>query len=164
MKNDINEKEFFSMINDTSELIKKQQSKNLSSAVIGGINANTTVDTVEFWKWLGRNYPKNFGSFEATQQTISTHNLQWTKTILQGKGYEWDWMTAQRNNISNVFSKYVAGDCPTQPGIDIITQTSILTGDVEGMYQNKAYLSSNNPKKNYMTVFKYRKGKRKWMF
>ena len=47
MKNDINEKEFFSMINDTSELIKKQ-SKNLSSAVIGGINANTTVDTVEF--------------------------------------------------------------------------------------------------------------------
>ena len=109
MKNDINEKEFFSMINDTSELIKKQQSKNLSSAVIGGINANTTVDTVEF-------------------------------------------------------SKYVAGDCPTQPGIDIITQTSILTGDVEGMYQNKAYLSSNNPKKIYMTVFKYRKGKRKWMF
>lgn len=44
MKNDINEKEFFSMINDTSELIKKQQSKNLSSAVIGGINANTTVE------------------------------------------------------------------------------------------------------------------------
>ena len=113
---------------------------------------------------MGRNYPKNFGSFEATQQTISTHNLQWTKTILQGKGYEWDWMTAQRNNISNVFSKYVAGDCPTQPGIDIITQTSILTGDVEGMYQNKAYLSSNNPKKIYMTVFKYRKGKRQWMF
>lgn len=41
---------------------------------------------------------------------------------------------------------------------------AVLTGDVEGMYQNKAYLSSNNPKKIYMTVFKYRKGKRKWMF
>ncbi len=37
------------MINDTSELIKKTTiKKNLSSAVIGGINANTTVDTVEF--------------------------------------------------------------------------------------------------------------------
>ena len=53
MKNDINEKEFFSMINDTSELIKNNNQKNLSSAVIGGINANTTVDTVEFLKMVG---------------------------------------------------------------------------------------------------------------
>ncbi len=77
-----------------------------------------------------------------------------------------DWMTAQRNNISNVFfPKYVAGDCPTQPGIDIITQTSILTGDVEGMYQNKSIFKFKQSKKKiYMTVFKYRKGKRKWMF
>ena len=46
------------------------------------------------------------------------------------------------------FQKYVAGDCPTQPGIDIITQTSILTGDVEGMYQNKSIFKFKQSKKN----------------
>src|SRR5699024_7091843 len=37
-----------------------------------------------------------------------------------------------------------AGDCPTQPGIDI-TETGLLDNSVKGTYQNKAYLSSNNP-------------------
>ena len=142
----VNELEAMRMMQDTAELIRHRQGDNLSRLLAASKSAgitNRAVGDVEFWKWLGKNYPKDFGNAMAAKGA-ALGKPGWSRTILQGKGYEWDWMESQRNSLSKVFSKYFAGDCPTQPGIDV-TETSLLSGRELRSYQNKAYLSSNAP-------------------
>lgn len=141
----MDEQEVMQMMQRTAKLISRRQGESLSRLLAASKGAgivNQTVDNVEFWKWLGNNYPRNFGG-AVTQHTV-LEKPRWSRTILQGKGYEWDWMKSQRNSFNKVFSKYYAGDCPTQPGIDI-TETSLFSGREIKTYQNKAYLSSNSP-------------------
>ena len=142
----VNELEAMRMMQDTAELIRHRQGDNLSRLLAASKSAgitNQTVGNVEFWKWLGKNYPKDFGDAMAAKGA-ALGKPGWSRTIIQGKGYEWDWMESQRNSLSKIFSKYFAGDCPTQPGIDV-TETSLLSGRELGTYQNKACLSSNMP-------------------
>ena len=138
-----NEQEYLSMIEDTSKLIAQEKATNLSNAVVSFNQSANLANEVEFWNWLGKNYPKHLGSTELIQQTAS-EKARWLNTQLQGKGYEWDYMAMQRMKPCKVLSVFEAGDCPTQPGIDI-TETGLLDGNVKATYQNKAYLSSNNP-------------------
>ena len=145
-KEHLDELEVLHMMQDTAELVRHRQGDNLSRLLAASKGAgitNQAVSNVEFWKWLGKNYPKDFGNAMAAKGA-ALGKTGWSRTILQGKGYEWDWMESQRNSLSKVFSKYFAGDCPTQPGIDV-TETSLLSGRELGTYQNKAYLSPNMP-------------------
>ena len=138
-----NEQEYLSMIEDTSKLVAQEKATNLSNAVVSFNQSANLANEVEFWNWLGKNYPKHLGSTELIQQT-AREKARWLNTQLQGKGYEWDYMAMQRMKPDKVLSVFEAGDCPTQPGIDI-TETGLLDGNVKATYQNKAYLSSNNP-------------------
>ena len=138
MSNNFTERELPEFINDTIELLKKKQIAELSSAASSVAIVNALTNEVEFWQWLARNYPNDFGSAE--QIAASMAKIQGgMRNTFQGKLYEWDWMKKQRNQIKNIFSKFSAGDNPTQPGIDI-TKTNIITGQTEN-FQNKAYTS-----------------------
>lgn len=139
----MNEQEYFEMIQDTSQLVGQQKASSLSKAATSYSQSSKLVNDVEFWKWMGANYPKDLSNTTLIQQTAFTKE-RWLNTQLQGKGYEWDYMTLQRSNPSKILSKFEAGNCPTQPGIDI-TESSIIDGSINSTYQNKAYLSSNNP-------------------
>ena len=139
----ISEQEYLEMFQDTGNLIAKEKTKYLGEIATAVGESSYITNEVEFWKWMGKNYPRNLGNTEAIQRTAA-EKAQWLKTQLQGKGYEWDYMAAQRVKPSKIFSTFEAGDCPTQPGIDI-TEKGILDQSVKGTFQNKAYLSSNNP-------------------
>lgn len=65
------------------------------------------------------------------------------RNVLQGKGYEWSWMTQQRGSVWNILNVYDAGDVPTRPGSDV-TSHNILTGE-SSECQMKAYTSKNAP-------------------
>lgn len=140
------ETDIIKMLEDTTLLIQQKQGQNLSKILMAAQSVNTTnqmVNNVEFWNWLGNNYRNDFGSVSAAQRAL-LEKSDWAKTILQGKGYEWDWMNSQRSSFGKIFSRFNAGDRPTQPGIDV-TETSIISKRTLGTYQNKAYVSSNVP-------------------
>lgn len=139
----ITEQEYLEMLRDTGDLIAEEKAKHLGEVTVAVTESAQLTNEVEFWRWMGKNYPRNLGTSEAIQQT-AVEKAQWLKTQLQGKGYEWDYMATQRMKPSKIFSSFEAGDCPTQPGIDI-TEKGILDNSVKGTFQNKAYLSSNNP-------------------
>lgn len=133
---------YFEMVKDTKDLVANCKASQLTNSAIAYNETAQLSNDVEFWRWMGANYPKNLGNEALIQQT-AVDNSQWLNTQLQGKGYEWDYMLKQRTDPTKIFSRFDAGTCPNQPGIDI-TETNIF-GDVEATYQNKAYLSSNNP-------------------
>lgn len=137
------EQEYLSMIEDTSKLVAQEKAINLGNAVTAFNQSANLANEVEFWNWMGKNYPKYLSNTKLIQQTAN-EKARWLNTQLQGKGYEWDYMVSQRMRPEKVLSVFDAGDCPTQPGIDI-TETGLLDGNVKATYQNKAYLSSNNP-------------------
>lgn len=137
------EQEYIEMMRDTGELIAKEKAVQFGEMAVAVNESAKLVNEVEFWKWMGANYPRDLSSTNLIQQA-SMEKARWLRTQLQGKGYEWDYMATQRTKLSKVLSVFEAGDCPTQPGIDI-TETSLLDNSVKGTYQNKAYLSSNNP-------------------
>lgn len=137
------EQEYLDMINDTTKLIAQEKSAKLGDVVAAFQSSNQLTNNVEFWKWMGANYPKDLGNSQLIQQAASEKS-RWLSTQLQGKGYEWDYMALQRSNPSKILSTFDAGNCPTQLGIDI-TETDLLNGSVKETYQNKAYLSTNNP-------------------
>ena len=139
----MHEDEMLQMIDDTSKLVAEEKASHLGEAAAAYQKSTALTNDVEFWKWMGANYPKDMSSSTLIQQAASEKS-RWLNTQLQGKGYEWDYMTMQRSNPTKLLSRFEAGDCPTQPGIDI-TEMNILDGSVTGTYQNKAYLSSNNP-------------------
>lgn len=137
------EEEYIEMMRDTSNLIAKEKAVHLGEMASAANESAKLANEVEFWKWMGANYPKDLSNTELIQQA-SIEKARWLRTQLQGKGYEWDYMTSQRMKPSKILSAFEVGDCPTQPGIDI-TETNILDNTIQGTYQNKAYLSSNNP-------------------
>jgi hypothetical protein len=129
-------------LNDTVELLREKQVAALSSVAASSWVADELTKEVEFWKWMGRNYSNDFGSVESIMRAAEEKPF-WTRLQLQGKGYEWDWMTRQRGLIENLFSRFEAGDDPTAAGTDI-TKTNLLSGEIE-TFQNKAYVSGAVP-------------------
>ncbi len=137
----------FSMIEDTSRIIVQENSTRLSSMGPIASESNTLTDSVEFWRWMNRNFEKS-GHFATTENMRSymsgTPGQQgWAKKVVQGKQYEWDWMSAQRRLFKNLFKTFNAGDVANRPGSDI-TEHDILTG-ADKEYQLKAYTSKNTP-------------------
>lgn len=141
------ENEMVKMLYETSEFVAAQKVTQLSAAVIAAQKSNTLVNNVEFWKWMGRNYKPSgiFDTNASMQQYIAqgAGKEQWVIKQLQGKGYEWDWMAAQRNNIKNIFNTYDAGDVANRAASDV-TKRNIFTGNTKD-YQMKAYTSKANP-------------------
>ena len=91
---DYNEQECRNFIVDTVELLKEKQVAELSSIASSTSLANSLTADVEFWKWMGRNFPNDFSTAEQIANAANTKPF-WTKiSQLQGKGYEWDWVTS----------------------------------------------------------------------
>ena len=103
--NDITENDVVSFISDSADIIAKMQARQISTAFVSAQNAGSLTNNVEFWKWLSKNY--NCLSDAQAIQSIANGTVnqqQWLqRTVLQGKGYEWDFMTAQRDSIKNFF-------------------------------------------------------------
>lgn len=139
--------DIFSMMEDTSAIIAQENSARLSSMGTAARESGTLTDSVEFWSWMNRNYEKS-GHFASANNMRSymegTPGQQnWAKKVVQGKGYEWDWMSAQRKSFKNLFKTFDAGDVANRPGSDI-TEHNILNGS-DREYQLKAYTSKNTP-------------------
>ena len=143
----ISGKDVLNMMNDTSKLLSKESGKILSAGAIGAHSSNVLSNEVEFWTWMQRNYSGSgiFDSADSMQNYISSGagKEAWLGKQLQGKGYEWDWMSQQRGNIKNIFKRYDAGDVANRFGSDV-TETNIFTGK-QTDYQMKAYTSKTNP-------------------
>lgn len=139
--------EVFRMMNDTSDVLMQENTTRLSSMGPAASESNTLTDSVEFWSWMNRNYEKSghFASADNMQSYMAgTPGQQnWAKKVVQGKGYEWDWMSAQRRSFKNLFKTFDAGDVANRPGSDI-TEHNILSG-TDKEYQLKAYTSKNTP-------------------
>lgn len=139
--------DMMAMLNESSQLISKYSASQLSSAAVAAQGSAALTDTVEFWKWMGRNYHRSgiFNSPSAMQSYIagSPGKADWFMKQVQGKGYEWDWMTTQRSRIGNILKTYDAGDVVNRAASDV-TERSILTGHSTD-YQMKAYTKKTNP-------------------
>ena len=135
------------MMNDTSRLFALRTAGNLSSLALSAQQSNALADNVEFWKWLARNYSPS-GIFESSSSMLEyisqgATKEDWVRHIVQGKGYEWDWMTQQRGSVRNILQTFDAGDVANRVGSDV-TKRNILTGE-STEYQMKAYTSKNAP-------------------
>lgn len=141
------EVEIPTMLDDTSKLLGKKQINHLSSLTIAANESNALVSDVEFWKWMDRNYYQSqiFESSGSMQEYIaqSSGKEGWMIKQLQGKGYEWDWMSSQRANVKNIFQSYDAGDVANRAASDV-TQSNLLTGSTKE-FQMKAYTSKATP-------------------
>ena len=140
--------EFIAMMNDTSKIIAKENTARLSSMGVAASESGVLTDNVEFWRWMDKNYSNcgHFSSAENMQQyyvTGTAGQQNWTKKVVQGKGYEWDWMSYQRRSFKNLFKIFDAGEVANRPGSDI-TERNLLSG-TEKEYQLKAYTSSSTP-------------------
>ena len=104
---EISENEIMYMFDDTSNLIVNYNANMLSDAAIVANQSNILANEVEFWKWMGRNYNNSgiFNSAKTMQNYISegAGKADWMVKQVQGKGYEWDWMTSKRGNVQNFF-------------------------------------------------------------
>ena len=144
---DMSEDDVIQMMDDTSQLVAKHNVEQLTSAAVAAQGSNALADNVEFWKWMGRNYDRSgiFSSNASMQRYISEGigKEEWLVKQLQGKGYEWDWMSAQRNDVKNLLNIYDAGDVANRAASDV-TERSLLTGK-SSEYQMKAYTSRTNP-------------------
>lgn len=134
---------YIEIMRDTGALLAQEQAAYLGEMAAAFTESAKLANEVEFWRWMGANYPQHFSSAEQIRQTAA-EKAEWMRTQIQGKGYEWDYMTMQRSRLSKLMSVFDAGDCPTQPGIDI-TETGLWDGQVKERYQNKAYAGTNNP-------------------
>ena len=135
------------MIDDTSKLVAKKNINVLAQGAVAAQSSNALANKVEFWKWMDRNYAGSgiFSSNNSMQEYISqgAGKEEWVVKQLQGKGYEWDWMAQQRNNIKNLFNRYDAGDVANRAASDV-TEMNIFTGK-STEYQMKAYTGKSNP-------------------
>lgn len=152
MKNiniEVQPKDIAEMLDDTSQLLAEGNQKVLVSTASSYIADGTLTENVEFWKWINQNYSSAnghmFSSNSAIKEYISRGKgcEEWVYRQLQGKGYEWDWMQAQRHNLQNLFKRYDAGTVSNQPGYDVL-EHDYLSGNNQ-KYQMKAYTSKANP-------------------
>lgn len=146
MRNDsiseMKSEEVIGFLSDTAQMMADTQVKNLGLSLLAAQKAGVLANEVEFWKWLSKNY--HCLEDASTIQEIAKRSPEWLRKILQGKGYEWDFMVQQRGLLRNLFARFDAGTNPTQPGIDI-TKTGLFNGEVLETYQNKAYTSGQTP-------------------
>ncbi len=149
MESDISENEACNMLQDTSKLIAMERAGNLEAAAAAYKLSNAVAENVGFWDWMNQNYSGANGHMFSNNVAMKNYisggkgKEEWLYKQLQGKGYEWDWMQAQRHNIKNILRQYDAGIVSNQPGFDV-TEKSILSGQ-ETKYQMKAYTSKKNP-------------------
>ena len=139
--------DIFHMINDTGRLSALKKAGDLSGFALSAHQSNLLSNEVEFWQWMARNYHGS-GIFDSPSSMLGyisqgSAKEQWLSRTVQGKGYEWDYMTAQRGSITNLFEVFEAGDVPNRMGSDI-TQRNLLTGESTES-QLKAYTSRNAP-------------------
>ncbi|MBT9775140.1 hypothetical protein GPL15_01295 [Clostridium sp. MCC353] len=143
----VSQNDIMNMVKETSELAAGKKALQLGEAAIAAQTSNALTNNVEFWKWMNRNYSGSgiFNSAETMNQYIAqgAGKEEWLIKQLQGKGYEWDWMTAQRGDIKNIFKTYNAGDVANRAASDV-TEKNIFTGK-STEYQMKAYTSKSNP-------------------
>ncbi len=142
-----NSNDILHMIDDTGRLAALRNAGSLSGMAMSAHQSNLLTNDVEFWRWMSKNYHSS-GIFDSPSSMLeyisqSPTKEEWLRKTIQGKGYEWDYMTHQRGGIGNVFETFEAGDIPSRPGSDI-TQRNILTGE-SSESQLKAYTSSNAP-------------------
>ena len=141
--------DYLSMIKDTSREAANRNVNVLADAYTAYKTSDALANQVEFWKWLDRNYSgaggHMFSSNEAMNQYIAqgAGKENWVRLQIQGKGYEWDWMTQQRRSLGNLFRQYDAGDVATRASSDV-TEKNLITGATKE-YQMKAYTSKTNP-------------------
>lgn len=128
------------MFLDIGKLVAKKKVINITNVLNAFYHSEKLANNVGFWNWLGKNYPNTLGNAELIR-SAAVSKADWLNKVLQGKGYEWDFMTNQRMNPLNIFGQYDAGESPVQAGIDI-TRRSFFDGTTK-TFQNKAYLSSN---------------------
>lgn len=144
---ELKEEEVLKMIDDTSKLVAKKNVNILAQGAVAAQSSNALANKVEFRKWMDRNYAGSgiFSSNNSMQKYISqgVGKEEWVVKQLQGKGYEWDWMAQQRNNIKNLFNRYDAGDVANRAASDV-TEMNIFTGK-STEYQMKAYTGKSNP-------------------
>lgn len=137
----------FSMMDETSQLIAQENTTRLSAMGPAASESGTLTDSVEFWNWMNRNYEKSghFASSDSMRSymTGSQGQQNWAKKVVQGKGYEWDWMSSQRRLFKNLFKTFDAGDVANRPGSDVTVHDLITGQDTE--QQLKAYTSKNKP-------------------
>ena len=147
ISNQHNAEELAEYISDTAKLAQEVHFQTLSNVVNAAKQADKLTDTVEFWKWMQRNYSNSgiFDSPQAMQEYISkgVGKAEWMNKQLQGKGFEWDWRQTQRNSIKNLFNRFDAGDVANRASSDV-TKTNLFTGK-STEYQMKAYTSKTNP-------------------
>lgn len=102
---EISGNEIMYMFDETSNFIANYNANMLSDAAIVANQSNILANEVEFWKWMGRNYNNSgiFNSAKTMQNYISegAGKADWMVKQIQGKGYEWDWMTSKRGNVQN---------------------------------------------------------------
>ena len=61
--------EYLKMLNETSELISKEKRKSLANAVLAYHETVPISNEIEFWNWLGQNYPKDLSSTELIRRS-----------------------------------------------------------------------------------------------
>ena len=129
--------ECFAMLKETSEVIVTENTIRLSAMGSSACESEALADNVEFWKWMNRNYEKS-GHFASpnnmhTYINESQGQQNWARKVVQGKGYEWDWMSSQRKSFRNLFKTYDAGDIANRPGSDV-TVHDLITGVDNGQH------------------------------
>lgn len=143
----VSEREAIAFMRDTSRLVSQHNVSQLSAAAAAARSSNALTNEVEFWKWMARNYRESgiFDSAASMQEYIAggAGKEAWFAKQVQGKGYEWDWMTKQRADPRNLFKRYDAGDVANRAASDV-TETNLLTGQTRD-YQMKAYTGKTNP-------------------
>lgn len=140
---DTSSKDFLDCISETAQILADTQAENIGLSMFAAHSAGSLANDVEFWRWIGKNYHCLDNAQSIQEKVINAPD--WVSKQLQGKGYEWDFMTQQRGMLRNLFARFDAGTNPTQPGIDI-TKTNLFTGETLMTYQNKAYTSGQTPK------------------
>lgn len=137
----------FTMMGDTGEIIAQENATRLSSMGPAAVESDVITDSVEFWKWMDRNYEKSgiFASSESMESYMAgtTGQRNWAGKTIQGKRYEWDWMSNQRKQLKNLFKTYNAGDIANRPGSDITVSDHLSRTKTE--QQLKAYTSKTKP-------------------
>ena len=143
----VSEREAIAFMSDTSRLVSQHNANQLGAAAVAARSSNVLTNEVEFWKWMARNYSGSgiFDSAASMQEYIAggAGKEAWFAKQVQGKGYEWDWMTQQRADPRNLFKRYDAGNTANRPASDV-TEIDLLTGQTHE-YQMKAYTGKTNP-------------------
>lgn len=144
MDTKLTDKEVHEFFSDTAQLLSDLKAKEIGNAYNAFSQAGSYVNNVEFWRWMNQNYQASglFNSPEAIRNLTEGTKADWFLKQLQGKGYEWDWVTSQRLKFNNLANKFDLGIDPTQAGIDA-TKTSLLDGSSE-TFQHKSYLGKKN--------------------